>query len=137
MNQVLVIGSLTCMATAVHHGLGRHTEVLTSKQASTALKFMWTGFCITPSAEATAKISISLMLMRITTSAKWKWFFMSLITLTIMITLMILFAVLMSCWPVELLWDLTSDNGCDVLERTVVTYIQGGELWRQPATRGC
>lgn len=115
------------MASSVHHGLGRHIQTLTSEQASNAMKILWIGFCVTPSAEATAKISITIMLMRITTSAKWKYFFVSLITLMIMITIASLFAILMSCWPIQLLWDPTLQGHCNVLERTVVIYIQGGE----------
>ena len=116
------------MAAAVHYGLGRHSYSLTSKEASTAIKLLWAGLCITPSAESAAKISITIMLMRVTTSAKWKWFFVFLITLMIMITIASLFAILMSCWPIQLLWDSTLDGHCNVLERTVDVYFQGSEL---------
>ena len=115
------------MATAVHHGLGRHTEFLAATEAQTALKFLWVGFCITPSAEATAKISISIMLMRVTTSVKWRWFFISLIVSFIMITIASLFAVVLSCQPIELLWGSPVKGQCNLLERTVVIYIQGGK----------
>lgn len=89
------------MAASVHHGLRRHTSYLTPEQASNALKLLLIGYCITPSAEATAKISISIVLMRVTTSSKWKYFFTTLIVLLILITIATLFATLMSCWPIE------------------------------------
>lgn len=132
--QVLVLGSIGCMASSVHHGLGKHAVALTTEQASNALKILWIGFCITPSAEATAKISITIMLMRMTTSTKWKYFFMSLIALMIMITIASLFAIMLSCWPIQLLWDPSLHGHCNVLERTVVIYTQGGEFRHESAS---
>ena len=124
---MLVYASLSCMATSVHHGLGRHTAFLAPKEVSAALKFLWVAFCFTPSAEATAKISITIMLMRITTSAKWMWFFISLITMMIMITIACLLSTLLSCPHVELLRDPTKTSHCTILGLTVMVYIQGGK----------
>ncbi len=123
---MLSVAAMSCLITSVHNGLGRHIQVLTAEQSKTALKFLWIGFCITPSAEATAKISISLMLIRITTSARWKCFFYTLIVSSIMITIISLISIC-SCRPVELLWDPSLKGRCDVEERTVVIFIQGGE----------
>ncbi len=64
--------------------------------------------------------------MRVTTSAKWKRFFTSLIIFFLMITIASLFAILMSCRPIGLLWDPLLEGHCDVRERTIVIYIQGG-----------
>lgn len=84
--------------------------------------------CIIPCSEATAKFSITIMLMRITTSARWKRFFASLIAATVMITVAKFFGIIFSCWPIERLWDVGSAVGhCDVTERTVIIYIQGGK----------
>ena len=125
--QILVFGSISMMGTAVHYGLGRHTQYLTEYQAHQALKFLWVGFNITPSAEATAKISITIMLMRITTSKRWKWFFSTLIVLIILITIASLLTILLSCHPIELLWDPSISGSCNAYERTVDIYIQGGK----------
>ena len=95
-----------------------------------ALKMLWIGFQVTPSAEATAKISITIMLMRITTSKKWHYFFSSLIILIILITIASLYSIMLSCHPVQLLWDPKRHGTCDADERTVDIYIQGGEDFR-------
>ena len=93
----------------------------------TALKLLWTALCITPSAEATAKISISVMLIRITTSIKWKRFFYTLIVLFVLITIVTLFGVLLPCRPVTLLWDRRVKGSCNTLAEAVIFYIQGGK----------
>ncbi|KAL9608913.1 MAG: hypothetical protein Q9167_006269 [Letrouitia subvulpina] len=126
LSLLLTLASISCMTASVHHGLGKHTETLTSTQSLNALRMLWVGFCFTPSAEATAKISITLMVMQFTISAKWKRFFISLITLMVLITVTILIALLLSCWPVQLLWDPSINGYCNPLERTVILYIQGG-----------
>ena len=124
---MLSMAAMSCLITSVHYGLGRHTQFLTAEQSKTALKLLWVGFCITPSAEATAKISITLMLIRITTSTRWKCFFYTLIVSFIMITIATLIGILCSCKPVGLLWDLSLKGRCNIGERTVIIYIQGGE----------
>lgn len=93
-----------------------------------AMKLLWVAFSLTPSAEVAAKISISIMLMRVTTSTRWRRFFVALIVINIAVTVMCLFAILMSCWPVQLLWDLARQGHCNVDERTVVIYIQGSKV---------
>lgn len=115
------------MGVAVHYGLGKHYDTLTPYQARMALKMLWVGFQITPSAEATAKISITIMLMRITTSKRWKYFFYALIVLIIFITVASLYSIMLSCHPVQMLWDPSVPGTCDVLERTVDIYLQGGK----------
>ena len=115
------------MATAVYHGLGRHTEFLAPEEVSNALRFVWVASCFTPSAEAAAKISISIMLMRITTSAKWKWFFISLITGMTAITIASLVVPLLSCGHAELLRDPALTVHCKTRRRVIGTYIQGGK----------
>ena len=116
------------MITSVHYGLGRHTVFLTPEQSANALKFLWVGFCITPSAESTAKISITLMLMRITISPRWKWFFHILIAASVIVTIASLLDVLLSCKPVGRLWDPSLEGHCNVKARTIIIYIQGGKL---------
>ena len=91
------------------------------------MKLLWVAFCITPSAEATAKISISLMLIRVATSKNWKIFYYSLIILMTLTTVATLFAVLLSCKPIGLLWNPSLQGHCDLGELQVVVYIQGGE----------
>ena len=115
------------MIVSVHYGLGRHAVFLTPEQSNKALKYLWIAFCITPSAESTAKISISLMLMRITISARWKWFFYILIASSIIVTIGSLLDVLLSCKPVGLLWDSSLEGYCDIRARVIIIYIQGGE----------
>lgn len=122
---VLVLASFSCMASSVHHGLGNHLDTLTQEQTSATLRMLWIGFCITPSAEALAKISISIMLMKITVSSNWKRFFMTLIVLMAIITIAIFFSVVFSCFPIQRLWDSTRDGYCHILWRTVLLYIQG------------
>ena len=52
-----------------------------------------------------------------------------------MITVATLFAILLSCRPIGILWDPPLDGNCDVGERTIVIYIQGGEsLFALPFT---
>ena len=92
-----------------------------------ALKLLWTALCITPSAEATAKISITVMLIRITTSKKWKTFLYTLIVLFILITIVTLFGVLLPCRPIEVLWDRSAKGSCNRLAEAVIFYIQGGK----------
>ena len=127
-NQTLALVSLSIMARSVHHGLGRHMASLNADQASTALRLLWISFCIIPCSETTAKASISIMLMRITTRPKWKRFFVSLIVLMVMITIAKFFAIIFSCRPLKHLWDGSAAGRCNVTERTVIIYIQGGKL---------
>lgn len=114
------------MASSVHQGLGKHLHNLTQRQTTAALRMLWIGFCITPSAEALAKIAISIMLMKITVSIVWKRFFMTLIILMAIITVAIFFSVVFSCFPIQLLWDPTKDGYCRIRWRTILLYSQGG-----------
>ena len=91
-----------------------------------ALRLLWSALCMTPSAEATAKISISVMLIRITTSIRWKRFFYTLIILFILITIVTLFGVLLPCRPIALLWDPSVAGSCDGAAEAWIFYIQGG-----------
>ena len=136
MTKVLVYGSIGCISVAVHYGLGRHTNNLTLAEAIMSVKILWIGFQVTPSAEAAAKISITLMLIRITTSRTWRGFFYSLIAVNIMITIMTLFSILLSCKPIQLLWDPSVSGSCANYERTVDIYIQGGRCPSRPYERG-
>lgn len=95
-----------------------------------ALKLLWSALCMTPSAEATAKISISVMLIRITTSIQWKRFFHFLIVSFILITIVTLFSVLLLCRPLALLWDPSIKGECNHEAEAAVFYLQGGELPR-------
>lgn len=115
------------MGSAVHYGLGRHYDTLDTHSKIMAVKMVWVGFQITPSAEAAAKISITIMLMRVTNSKRWKYFFIILIVLTIFITVASLYSLLLSCHPIQLLWDPSRHGACDTNERTVDIYIQGGK----------
>ena len=82
---------------------------------------------MTPSAEATAKISISLMLIRITTSTKWKRFFYFLIVLFMSVTIMCFFGIILSCIPIQRLWDPSVAGSCNISERTGILYVQGSK----------
>lgn len=128
--QVLVIAAFGCLAISVHYGLGQHTLSLTRKNAQTALRLLWIAFCMTPSAEATAKISISLMLIRITTSTNWKRFFYVLIVFFMTVTIMCFFGIILSCTPIQSLWDPSVGGSCDIAERTGILYVQGSKYWR-------
>ena len=131
-SQVLVIAAFSCLATSVYYGLGRHTLSLTRENAQIALKLLWIAFCMTPSAEATAKISISLMLIRITTSTNWKRFFYVLIVFFMAVTIMCFFGIILSCMPIQSLWDLSVHGSCDIAERTGILYVQGSKYQRIP-----
>lgn len=120
-----MFGSLGCMGSAVHYGLGRHYDTLTSHDAVMAMKMLWVGFQITPSSEATAKISITIMLLRITPSKQWRWFFGFWIVLMILITVITLYSIMLSCHPVQLLWDPNVKGACGATARTVDIYLQG------------
>jgi len=92
-----------------------------------AMKLTWVAFQFTPSAEATGKISVAIMLMRVTTSKHWKRGFTVLIVLNVLINVGMMFSILMSCWPVQMLWDPMVPGHCNILQRNVMSYIQGGE----------
>ena len=66
------------------------------------------------------------MVKRITTSRKWKIFLYTQIILFGLITFAIFVGVVGSCRPLGLLWDQTLEGSCDIEERTVLLYIQGG-----------
>lgn len=91
------------------------------------MKLVWIAFQFTPSAEATGKISVAFMLMRITTSRYWKLFFIVLITLNIGINIGMMFSILMSCWPVQMLWNPMIPGHCNIHERNAMSYVQGGK----------
>jgi hypothetical protein len=92
-----------------------------------AMKLVWMAFQFTPTAEATGKISVAFLLMRITTSKKLKWFFFILIALNIGINIGMMFSILMTCWPVRMLWDPRVPGHCNIFQRDVMTYFQGGK----------
>lgn len=126
--QILVLASISCIGASVRHGLGRHSALLTPEQGQNAIEFLWITFCVSPSAEALAKISISLMLIRITTSTRWRLFLYFLIVLKALITATCLLVLLLSCTPIQLLWGVPVAGHCNTVLRTVFVYIQGGML---------
>ena len=113
------------MSVSVHYGLGRRN--VTPEESAAAIKWLWIAFQVTPSAEITAKISISLMLIRITTNRKWKIFLYTLIATGVMVTIMLMFAILLSCRPLVALWDASVKGTCTPHERAIAIYFQGGE----------
>ncbi|KAL8784333.1 MAG: hypothetical protein Q9213_004042 [Squamulea squamosa] len=113
------------LGSATYHGLGRHAVTLKPHNVVYAMKLTWIAFQLTPAAEATGKMSVAIMLMRITTSKHWKWGFMVLIVLNVLINTGMMFSILMSCWPVQMLWNPKVPGHCNILQRNVMAYIQG------------
>lgn len=113
--------------TSITYGLGKHAATLEPDHIMFAMKLVWIAFQFTPSAEATGKISVALLLMRVATNKYWKRFFIVLIALNVAINIGIMFSILMSCWPIQMLWDPMIPGHCNILQRDVMTYIQGGE----------
>ena len=124
--QVLLIVAFGLFATATQYGLGQHFNPLELDNGIYAIKLVWMAFQFTPTAEATGKISVAIMLMRVTTSKKWKTFFMALSVWNIAIGIGIMFSILMTCWPIQMLWDPRVPGHCNFVQRNVISYIQGG-----------
>jgi len=127
---IFLLIAYSLLGSATIYGLGRHTATVAAEsspaQVSHAMKLVWVAFQFTPSAEALGKISVALMLMRITTSKKWKYFLSGLIVLDVGFNIGMMFSILMACWPVTMLWDPTVPGHCNLAQRNVMTYFQGG-----------
>jgi hypothetical protein len=125
-NQIFLIVAFSLLGTASIYGLGRHAATLQMPDVIHAMKLVWIAFQFTPSAEATGKISVAFLLMRVTTNKYWKTFFVTLIVLNILINIGMMFSILMSCWPVRMLWDPRVSGHCNIKERNIMSYVQGG-----------
>jgi len=123
---VFLIVAFSLLGSSIIYGLGRHAANLEMERTIYAMKLVWMAFQFTPTAEATGKISVAFLLMRITTSKKLKWFFYILIGINIGINIGMMFSILMTCWPVRMLWDPRVQGHCNIFQRNVMTYFQGG-----------
>ena len=125
--QIFLCCAFGLLGSATHYGLGKHAATLSPDNVMYAMKLTWTAFQFTPAAEAAGKISVAMMLMHVTTSKQWKRGFMVLIILNILINIGMMFSILMSCWPIQMLWDPMVPGHCNILQRNVMSYFQGGK----------
>lgn len=111
--------------TATLYGLGSHAALLEPADLMYAMKLTWIAFVFTPWAEAASKISVAVLLSRITTNRFWKWTFNILIGVNIVATIAMIFSLLLSCVPIQMLWDPSVPGHCNTVQRDAFAYIQG------------
>jgi len=123
---VLLTVTFSLFGSALIHGLGKNAASLEPSHIMPAMKLTWIAFFFSPSAEGTGKISIALLVMRLTTNKHCKRFFVVFIVLHIAIAIGMSISMLITCRPIQMLWDPRITGYCSI-KKDVMGYIQGGK----------